>query len=100
MTCEDFFLRRPSNSVKAVSQALLDLSARIGKEKKDKVVVKIMWDRGSFEQLIKCVRTHGRGWEALTMIYALLGTMPLFQKRLGSVSICRRRRTCQTCRSR
>ncbi|KAL8281193.1 hypothetical protein RQP46_006551 [Phenoliferia psychrophenolica] len=44
---------QPSDSVKAVSQALKDLSVRVGKRGGDKIVVKIMWDRGAFEQLIR-----------------------------------------------
>lgn len=43
--------RRPSNSVNTISQALRDLSARVLKEGRPKVVVKIMYDRGSWEQL-------------------------------------------------
>lgn len=43
--------RRPSDSVNTVSQALRDLSARVEKEGRPKVVVKVMYDRGSWEQL-------------------------------------------------
>ncbi|KAM0753164.1 hypothetical protein T439DRAFT_311834 [Meredithblackwellia eburnea MCA 4105] len=43
---------QPSDSVKAVSQALVDLSNRVGKRGGEKIVVKIMWDRGAFEQLV------------------------------------------------
>lgn len=43
--------RRPSNSVNTISQALRDLSARVLKEGRPKIVVKIMYDRGSWEQL-------------------------------------------------
>ncbi|OWZ78847.1 hypothetical protein C366_02346 [Cryptococcus neoformans Tu401-1] len=42
---------QPSNSVNTISQALRDLSARVLKEGRPKVVVKIMYDRGSWEQL-------------------------------------------------
>ncbi|WRT66650.1 uncharacterized protein IL334_003609 [Kwoniella shivajii] len=42
---------QPSNSVNTISGALRDLSARIVKAGKAKVVVKIMYDRGSWEQL-------------------------------------------------
>lgn len=38
-----------------MSQALVDLSARVGKRGGDKIVVKIMWDRGAFEQLVRYV---------------------------------------------
>lgn len=42
---------QPSNSVNTISGALRDLSALIVKENRPKVVVKIMYDRGSWEQL-------------------------------------------------
>ncbi|OCF31927.1 hypothetical protein I316_06309 [Kwoniella heveanensis BCC8398] len=42
---------QPSNSVNTVSQALRDLSARVVKAGRPKVIVKIMYDRGSWEQL-------------------------------------------------
>ncbi|WVF71175.1 hypothetical protein IAT40_005975 [Kwoniella sp. CBS 6097] len=42
---------QPSNSVNTVSQALRDLSARVVKAGRSKVIVKIMYDRGSWEQL-------------------------------------------------
>lgn len=42
---------RPSDSVKAVSNALRALSAKVVKEGRPKVVVKVMYDRGSWEQL-------------------------------------------------
>lgn len=42
---------RPSNSVNTVSQALRDLSAQVLKDGRPKVIVKIMYDRGSWEQL-------------------------------------------------
>ncbi|WVQ99684.1 hypothetical protein IAU59_006823 [Kwoniella sp. CBS 9459] len=42
---------QPSNSVNTVSQALRDLSARVIKAGRPKVIVKIMYDRGSWEQL-------------------------------------------------
>jgi hypothetical protein len=42
---------RPSNSVNTISQSLRDLSALVVKEKRPKIVVKIMYDRGSWEQL-------------------------------------------------
>lgn len=46
---------RPSDSVKAIADALRELSKRVGERKGDKVVCKIMWDRGSFKQLYRCV---------------------------------------------
>ncbi|WVQ79652.1 hypothetical protein IAT38_001752 [Cryptococcus sp. DSM 104549] len=42
---------QPSNSVNTISQALRDLSARVIKDGRPKVVVKVMYDRGSWEQL-------------------------------------------------
>nr|XP_018262763.1 uncharacterized protein I303_04244 [Kwoniella dejecticola CBS 10117]OBR84921.1 hypothetical protein I303_04244 [Kwoniella dejecticola CBS 10117] len=42
---------QPSNSVNTISGALRDLSARTLKAGKEKVIVKIMYDRGSWEQL-------------------------------------------------
>ena len=42
---------RPSNSVNAITGSLKDLSALVIKENRPKVVVKIMYDRGSWEQL-------------------------------------------------
>ncbi|WWC94525.1 hypothetical protein V866_001371 [Kwoniella sp. B9012] len=42
---------QPSNSVNTISSALRDLSARTIKAGKPKVIVKIMYDRGSWEQL-------------------------------------------------
>lgn len=42
---------RPSDSVNTVSGALRELSERVQKEGRPKVVVKIMYDRGSWEQL-------------------------------------------------
>lgn len=44
-------LGRASDSVSVVKQALLDLSAKVIKEGRPKVVVKIMYDRGTWEQL-------------------------------------------------
>jgi hypothetical protein len=50
--CERYLtLYRPSNSVNTISQSLRDLSARVIKEGRTKVIVKIMYDRGSWEQL-------------------------------------------------
>lgn len=44
---------QPSNSVNKISSALMDLSKLVGERKqKEKIVVKIMWDRGQFTQLI------------------------------------------------
>ncbi|EIW65928.1 hypothetical protein TREMEDRAFT_35660 [Tremella mesenterica DSM 1558] len=42
---------QPSASVSTVTQALKDLSAKVIKSGREKVVVKIMYDRGSWEQL-------------------------------------------------
>lgn len=42
---------RPSNSVTTITGSLIELSKLIVKEGRKKVVVKIMYDRGSFEQL-------------------------------------------------
>ncbi|WVQ77830.1 hypothetical protein IAR50_007523 [Cryptococcus sp. DSM 104548] len=42
---------QPSNSVNTITQALLDLSATVIKEKRPIVTVKVMYDRGSWEQL-------------------------------------------------
>ncbi|WWC69916.1 uncharacterized protein I206_103860 [Kwoniella pini CBS 10737] len=42
---------QPSNSVNTISGALRDLSARTLKAGKERVIVKIMYDRGSWEQL-------------------------------------------------
>ncbi|KLT45387.1 hypothetical protein CC85DRAFT_306614 [Cutaneotrichosporon oleaginosum] len=42
---------QPSDSVNTVSEALRELSARVMKEGRPKVVVKVMYDRGSWEQL-------------------------------------------------
>ncbi|ODN72803.1 hypothetical protein L202_08239 [Cryptococcus amylolentus CBS 6039] len=42
---------QPSNSVNTITQALLDLSATVIKEKKPIITVKVMYDRGSWEQL-------------------------------------------------
>lgn len=50
---------RPSDSVKAITNALRELSKRVGERKGDKVVCKIMWDRGSFKQLYQCVQSFG-----------------------------------------
>ncbi|KAK4056738.1 hypothetical protein OIO90_002290 [Microbotryomycetes sp. JL221] len=44
---------QPSDSTKAVSGALVELNDRIAKRQGDKVVVKIMWDRGAIQQLWK-----------------------------------------------
>lgn len=44
---------QPSNSVNKISSALIDLSQLLEtREQKEKIVVKIMWDRGQFSQLI------------------------------------------------
>ncbi|BEI93363.1 uncharacterized protein CcaverHIS019_0509910 [Cutaneotrichosporon cavernicola] len=42
---------QPSDSVSTVTQALKELSARVQKEGRARVVVKVMYDRGSWEQL-------------------------------------------------
>ncbi|KAK4686642.1 hypothetical protein P7C73_g3482, partial [Tremellales sp. Uapishka_1] len=42
---------QPSNSVNTISKSLRDLSIKVKKEKRERVVVKIMYDRGSWEQL-------------------------------------------------
>ncbi|KAL7418972.1 hypothetical protein Q5752_006656 [Cryptotrichosporon argae] len=57
---------QPSNSVNTISQALRDLSARIVKEGKPKVVVKVMYDRGSWEQLWNAhAPVPPKGWTPL-----------------------------------
>lgn len=44
---------QPSNSVNKISSALMDLSKLVGERKqKEKIVVKIMWDRGQFSQMV------------------------------------------------
>lgn len=48
-TCRAY--ARPSNSVNTITKSLKDLSAIVIREKRPKVVVKIMYDRGSWEQL-------------------------------------------------
>lgn len=46
-------LRRPSDSVTAIADALRELSTRVAKRGSQKIVVKIMWDRGAVQQLWK-----------------------------------------------
>ena len=41
-----------SNSARIVSDSILELSKRVMKSKREKVVVKLMYDRGSPKQLI------------------------------------------------
>lgn len=43
---------RPSDSVTTISTALKELDELVAKRKSDKIVVKIMWDRGALGQLI------------------------------------------------
>lgn len=43
---------QPSNSVNTISSALMKLSKLVGDEERGRIVVKIMWDRGSFSQFI------------------------------------------------
>ncbi|BGP40302.1 hypothetical protein JCM10449v2_004261 [Rhodotorula kratochvilovae] len=42
---------QPSDSVNKVSEGLRELNKRIGERKGEKIVVKIMWDRGAVQQL-------------------------------------------------
>ncbi|BGP24735.1 hypothetical protein Rt10032_c02g1161 [Rhodotorula toruloides] len=42
---------QPSDSVKTVASGLKELNKRVGERKGEKVVVKIMWDRGAVQQL-------------------------------------------------
>jgi hypothetical protein len=42
---------QPSNSVQTITNSLKELSELVIKEKREKIVVKIMYDRGSVEQL-------------------------------------------------
>lgn len=59
---------RPSNSVNTVSQALRDLSAQVLKDGRPKVVVKIMYDRGSWEQLWNAhAPVHHSDWTPLDL---------------------------------
>jgi hypothetical protein len=49
---------QPSNSVDKVSSAFRELNRRVeernkASEKKEKIVIKLMYDRGTFEQLWK-----------------------------------------------
>jgi hypothetical protein len=44
-------VRRPSDSVNAIAGALLELNERISKRNGEKIVVKVMWDRGAVKQL-------------------------------------------------
>ncbi|KAM0791421.1 hypothetical protein ACM66B_005880 [Microbotryomycetes sp. NB124-2] len=44
---------QPSDSVKAVNEALVELNERIRQRNGQKVVVKVMWDRGAIQQLWK-----------------------------------------------
>ena len=57
LTLERIDYWQPSDSVNTVAKALRDLDKRIAKRKGEKVIVKIMWDRGAFKQL---VRNHAR----------------------------------------
>ncbi|KAI5477194.1 hypothetical protein MNV49_006638 [Pseudohyphozyma bogoriensis] len=59
---------QPSDSVTAVGNALKELSKRVGERKGDKVVVKVMWDRGAFEQLINPhARVNEATWTGLKL---------------------------------
>lgn len=51
----DLARRRPSDSVNTVAGGLKELDKRIGERKGQKVVVKVMWDRGAIQQLWQCV---------------------------------------------
>lgn len=44
---------QPSDSVNTIADALRELSRRVGQRKGAKVVVKIMWDRGSIKQVFR-----------------------------------------------
>lgn len=46
---------QPSDSVNAVSSGLRELNERVQKRSGEKIVVKIMWDRGAIQQLWQCV---------------------------------------------
>lgn len=46
---------RPSDSVNTVASGLKELNKRVGERKGEKVVIKIMWDRGAVQQLWQCV---------------------------------------------
>lgn len=48
LTCAS---RRPSDSVNTVASGLRELDKLVGERKGDKIVVKVMWDRGAIEQL-------------------------------------------------
>ncbi|TNY24646.1 hypothetical protein DMC30DRAFT_345314 [Rhodotorula diobovata] len=52
-TCADGFSRscRPSDSVKKVAEGLVELNKRVGERKGQRIVVKVMWDRGAVQQL-------------------------------------------------
>jgi hypothetical protein len=44
---------RPSDSVNAISNSLRELSKLVEARKGEKIVVKIMWDRGSPKQVYR-----------------------------------------------
>jgi hypothetical protein len=51
-----------------VSKALRDLSARVVKEGREKVIVKLMYDRGSWEQLWNAhAPVETAGWSPLDL---------------------------------
>lgn len=60
---------QPSNSVNKISSALMELSKLVGERKqKNKIVVKIMWDRGQFSQMVNNhAHVTPEGMEALDL---------------------------------
>lgn len=54
-SCADLAARRPSDSVTTISDSLRELNGLVEKRAGEKIVVKIMWDRGSPKQLAKFV---------------------------------------------
>ncbi|GAA5921825.1 hypothetical protein JCM3775_001843 [Rhodotorula graminis] len=42
---------QPSDSVKKVAEGLVELNRRVGERKGERIVVKVMWDRGAVQQL-------------------------------------------------
>lgn len=59
---------RPSNSSATISQALKDLSASVLKRGGPKIIVKIMYDRGTLEQVYNAhAPVMEEGWAPLKM---------------------------------
>lgn len=59
---------RPSDSVNTVSGALRDLSRKVVEAKRPKVIVKIMYDRGSLEQIWNAhAPVKSSGWTPLDL---------------------------------